>query len=59
MLKGAAATGEPLWTGMVGCRRVLSTDVPLRPCDTGCLTAWEALSEDGHDRSGQGRWCYP
>jgi hypothetical protein len=34
MLKGAATAGEPLWTGRVGCRRVLSTDVPRRPCDT-------------------------
>jgi hypothetical protein len=34
MSAGVAITGEPLLTGGMGCRGVLSTDLPLRPCDT-------------------------
>lgn len=43
----------------MGCRGVLGTDLPLSPYDMGHLGAWEALVEDGHDRSGQGRRSYP
>ena len=31
--EGVAAVGEPLWTGGVGCRGVLGTDLPLNPGD--------------------------
>src|SRR5207245_10610594 len=59
VLEGVAAVGEPLLTGGVGCRGVLGTDLPLSPYDMWHLGAWEALGEDGHDRSGQGRRSYP
>ena len=59
VVEGVAAVGEPLLTGGDGCRGVLGTDLPLSPCDMWHLGAWEALWEDGHDRSGQGRRSYP
>ncbi len=59
VLEGVAAVGEPLWTGGVGCRGVLGTDLPLSPCDMGYLGAWEALGEDRHDRSGPETRSYP
>jgi hypothetical protein len=45
--------------GWGGCRGVRGTDLPLSPCDLWHLGAWEALWEDVHDRSGQGRRSYP
>jgi hypothetical protein len=33
MLAGAATVGEPRLAGGIGCRGVLSTDVPRRPCN--------------------------
>ena len=59
VLEGVAAVGEPLLRGGVGCRGVLGTDLPLSPCDMWHRRAWEALEEDGHDQSGQGRRSYP
>ena len=59
VLEGVAAVGEALLTGGVGCRGVLGTHLPLSPCDMWHRRAWEALEEDGHDQSGQGRRSYP
>ena len=59
VLEGVAAVGAPLLTGGVGCRGVLGTDLPLSPCDMVHRTAWEALEEDGRDRSGPGQRLYP
>lgn len=59
VVEGVAAVGEPLLTGGVGCRGVLGTDLPLRPCDMGHLGAWEALLEDRHDRIGPETRSYP
>jgi hypothetical protein len=33
MLAGVVTVGEPQLTRGSGCRGVLSTDMPLRPCD--------------------------
>ena len=58
-MEGVDAVGEPRLTGGVGCRGVLGTDLPLRPCDLWHRRAWEALEEDGRDRSGPGQRSYP
>jgi hypothetical protein len=55
VVEGVAAVGEPLLTGGGGCRGVLGTDLPLSPCDLWHHRAWEALGEDGRDRSGPGQ----
>ena len=59
VLAGGAAVGEPLLRGGIGCRGVLGTALPLSPYDMGHRGAWEALWEDGHDRSAQGRRSSP
>ena len=59
VLEGVAAVGEPLWTGGVGERGGLGTDLPLNPGDLLRRRAWEALWEDGRDRSGPGTRSYP
>jgi len=53
-LEGVTAVGEPLLAGGVGCRGVLGTYLSLSPCDLVHRRAWEALWEDGCDRSGPG-----
>src|SRR5207249_930994 len=59
VLAGVAAVGEALLTGGVGCRGVLGTHLPLRPCDMWPRRAWVALWEDGHDRRGEGTQSWP
>jgi len=59
VVEGVAAVGEPLLTEGGGCRGMLGTDLPLSPCDLWHRKAWEALWEDGRDRSGPGQRFYP
>ena len=58
-MEGVATVGEPLWTGGVGCRGVLGTDLPLSPCDRWHRRAVETLWGAGRDRRGPGQRSYP
>src|SRR5712691_5568656 len=59
VLEGVAAVGEPLvdgWGWLAWGAGHRPAPEPLRPV---ARRAWEALWEDGRDRSGPGTWSYP